>query len=182
MSGFHGGGSPPIVTIFEGEARMESAEYALFFKFAELVKGNGFVAGVQTIGRALMVHEDDGTWWMYGVKPGGMAATGSTFKEAGHEFSTSFRATLFDIAGSCDTSEEFDREVRAFFEQIDETDDARWRAAREAVRSGRVSCDADTSDLPRVTDPDPTGLKIERVNNVSTVKPDNVLDALQAAA
>ena len=74
------------------------AQYALFFSFVELVKGNRFVAGVAARGQALMVHEDDGSWWMYGVKPGGMAACGTTFKEAAHSFNTSFKATLFDIA------------------------------------------------------------------------------------
>ena len=50
--------------------------YPLLFGFRDLVAGNGFVAGVNLNGRALLADEGDG-FVMYGVNPGGIAAGGS---------------------------------------------------------------------------------------------------------
>ena len=50
-------------------------QYPLLFGYRDLVMGNGFMAGVTTEGRALLVDEDGGAW-MYGVNPGGVAAGG----------------------------------------------------------------------------------------------------------
>ena len=77
--------------------------------------------------------------------------------------------------------DEFSREVRRFFEQIETEDEARWNAAREAMRTGEAVLGPDTLDLPIVTEPDPTGLEVERLEGAS-VRPNNMLDAIQAAA
>ena len=37
----------------------------------DAISGNGFLAGITLSGRALMRKEDDGKWWMYGVRPAG---------------------------------------------------------------------------------------------------------------
>ncbi len=48
----------------------QSVAYPMIFTIRELVPSSRFVAGVTASGRALMVQEEDGAWWLYGVEPG----------------------------------------------------------------------------------------------------------------
>ena len=72
--------------------------YPITFTFRDDVNGVGFLARVTACGRALIVNEGDG-WWLYGVEPGGMAASGETASDAHIRFRRAFTKILFDIAG-----------------------------------------------------------------------------------
>lgn len=114
--------------------------YPLLFGFRDLVAGNGFVAGVNLTGRALLADEGDG-FVMYGVNPGGIAAGGSNRGEAQAEFRQNYRSVLFDIAAEAKDFAEFERQVRDFVGETNRPTAAEWDQAVSRVRSGEVSAD-----------------------------------------
>lgn len=100
--------------------------YALMFNFQEDVNGNGFLARVSARGRALAAYEDDDRWWLYGVEPGAIAASGDSPGEACLAFEVSFRKALYDFAEDAETYESFEREVIRFFHERDSSEENRW--------------------------------------------------------
>lgn len=72
--------------------------YPLLFSYRDPVIGNGYVAGVEMRGRALLTAEDDEGWWVEGVSPGGFASGGATRQEALSSFRTTYQHVLVDIA------------------------------------------------------------------------------------
>jgi hypothetical protein len=116
-------------------------QFPILFARRELVEGNGFVAGVDVRGRALMTQESETEFWLEGVNPGGFAAQGSNSAEALSAFSEQFRSVLYDIAASCSSFEDFRREVVMFFEETSPTVLGEWEAAVAEVRAGRVAAD-----------------------------------------
>jgi hypothetical protein len=109
--------------------------YPLILNFKELVSGNGFLSDVS--GRAhIVMRFEDGAWWMLGVNPGGIAAKGSTQKEAYTAFCRTFSEVIQDISSDSTSFADFQSKVTAFVGQTDEEEDALFNAAREAVRGG----------------------------------------------
>lgn len=111
-----------------------------------MVAGNGFLASVALDGRVLGVHDEDGSWWIYGVNPGAIAETGATLAEAHAALSRAFRAYLLDVASESKNFAAFDKEVLRFFEQGDDKTRGEWDAAVLEVRAGRLSLDP----LPKI--------------------------------
>src|SRR5258708_4700165 len=95
-------------------ALIELAHHPLMFTLRDVISGTGFLAGVTLSGRALMVQED-GKWWMHGVRPAAIAESGETPPDASHRFRTRYREVLFDIASEQETFEGFRQEVERFF-------------------------------------------------------------------
>jgi hypothetical protein len=123
---------------------------SLIFGFRDAVSGPGFLAGVAVEGRALMVQEGDGEWWMYGVQPGGLAAKGAGPAEAHAAFRDAYKKVLFDIAAFVPDYNAFRSEVDYFYADTDDEDAARWLDVARAIRAGDVAPDAPFfSDLPR---------------------------------
>ena len=114
--------------------------YPLLFGFRDLIAGNGFVAGVDLSGRAVLVDEGDG-FWMYGVNPGGVAAGGGTPGEAQSEFRSAYRSVLFDIAAEAKDYDDFEREVKSFVTATNKPTEAEWDEAVSEVRQGKVDAD-----------------------------------------
>lgn len=114
--------------------------YPLLFGFRDLVAGRGFLAGITVNGRALLVHDDDLGYWMYGVNPSGLSAGGPDVGEALRSFRETYRTVLFDIAEDANTFEEFKVEVHRFF---DETGGflSDWTDAVNEVKAGKVQQD-----------------------------------------
>lgn len=110
--------------------------YPLLFGYRDLVEGRGFVAGVETSGRALLVEEDDGAVCLYGVSPGGLAGVGDSRREAMADFRDGYRTVLYDLAAEARDFEEFRREVERLV--TEESDVEEWTEAVEDVRAGRV--------------------------------------------
>lgn len=125
------------------------AHYPLMFTFRDAVSGNGYLAGVTLSGRALMVKEEDGKWWAYGVRPGALAAFGETPQEAYHNFRTRYTAVLFDLANESQDFDSFKQEVERFYSQPDNEEESRWTSAFLAIRNGEVDVEEPFAQLPK---------------------------------
>ena len=112
--------------------------FPLMFGFSDLVMGRGFVAEVTTDGRATMAQED-GEWWMSGVNPGGVAASGATVAEALANFRNTYRLVLTDSAMLANSFEEFSRDVQGIFASTTQELIEEWKAAAMAIREGAAA-------------------------------------------
>jgi hypothetical protein len=117
----------------------------LVFRFPDVIVGSGFVAGVIAEGRVLLT-EEDGEFWMYGVIPGGVVGGGKERAAAFSEFKINYLSVLFDIASEVGSYEQFATAVRGFFQQVNHRTEVLWCRALTDVRSGDVIA----SDLPAV--------------------------------
>jgi hypothetical protein len=148
------------------------------FTFRDAVSGEGFLAGITLSGRSLMVDED-GKWWMYGVRPGALAEVGDTPQETFSAFRNRYKEVLFDIASECKDFEAFKREVERFFYEPDPEEERRWEDAVACIRSGNLVPPPAFSGLPR-EEPEtrPSQIAVERLDGTSRrFKPtDNVPD------
>jgi hypothetical protein len=120
--------------------------YPILFGFRDLVAGNGFLASVAVNGRALLVHDDEGGYWMHGVNPGGLSAGGLDMGEAQRAFRETYRTILFDISADVREFDEFKAEVEQFFRETSGRLLSEWTEAVEGVREGKIHADG----LPRV--------------------------------
>jgi hypothetical protein len=149
--------------------------YPLLYGLSDIIAGNGFFVSVSLHGRALLVDEGDG-FWMYGVKPGAIAAGGATPGEAQSEFRQIYTSVLFDIAAEAANFEDFKAQVEQFFFVSDEATAAEWEAAVADVRQGRVDADW----LPKRMAESQIGVKVELLERA--VPAVNALDEAELAA
>ena len=164
------------------------ANYPVMFTLRDTVSGNGFLAGVTLTGWALMTKESDGKWWVYGVRPGAIAETGTTPEEAFLRFRNTYKNVLFDMAEGTGTYQVFRDKVEHFYFQADEEEEDRWQAALQAIRSGNFTPDEEFfGKLPReAPEARPTHLQVVRLDEQAQryTPTDNVADycALPTAA
>jgi hypothetical protein len=154
------------------------AEYALVFTFRDVVSGEGFLAGIEITGRALMVQEDQ-DWWMLGVRPPGLMAKAQTPAGAYLEFRNSHKAVLFDAAASANGFDGFKAEVERFFDERDEKEEKRWEAAAEKAHEGSGTLEALFEGVKR-EEPSarPVSARVERLDQNQRFTPNqNVLDS-----
>lgn len=162
--------------------------HPLMFTLRDAVSGNGFLAGVTLTGRALMTKESDGKWWVYGVRPGAIAETGSTPEEAFLRFRNSYKNVLFDMAEDAANYESFRATVENFYFQPDPEEEERWQTAFHAIRSGAFVLNEEfLAKLPKVApETRPTQLQVARLDAQAQryMPTDNVPDyfALPTAA
>ena len=112
-------------------------QYPLLFRCQELVAGRGFVAHVDVRGRLVGHKLEDGGFWISGVEPGDVSASGATIREAFAVYLESLKGVLVDLALEPETFEAFRNEVQCFFGRKDVPEEITWRAAVEAVRANR---------------------------------------------
>lgn len=105
-----------------------------FYKFRDSIFGHGFVATVDTTGRA-MCEQENGEFVVAGVEPGGLAASGATCDAALHAFRQTFRAVLMEIAAEAPSFDAFHAEVRRFVHETSPATLADWNAAVAAARA-----------------------------------------------
>lgn len=156
---------------------MNGLTHPLLFTYRDTVSGEGFLAGITLSGRALM-EEDDGQWWMYGVRPGTIVESGNTPQEAYLRFKNRYKEILFDVANESGTFEAFKQEIERFFSQPDPEEEQRWEEALKAIRGGR-EVSPPFSDLPRQAPEDrPSGVAVERLDAEHSrfMPSDNALD------
>jgi len=130
-----------------------------------------------------MRQEDDGKWWMYGVRPAGIAASGENIDEAFRHFRNSYWEILIDMASESQTFSEFEAQVRRFFDEndADNEDERLWEAALAAIRGGVRNPPAPFANLPRRSpEQNPTFIRVERVDSeardIRLTPSDNVAD------
>ena len=136
--------------------------YPLMFSFREDVNGRGYLARVSARGRALVVDEGD-QWWVYGVEPGAIAASGHSPVEACLEFERSFQKLLFDFAEDAPTFDSFKAEVSRFFHERDEGDEQRWLACAS------VPIGTTVLEKLQVLPPSPALVDVERLDESARV-------------
>ncbi len=163
----------------------EKVRYPLMFTFRDVISGEGFLAGVTISGRALMTKEkdDDKPWWMYGVRPGGIAETGATPGETFAHFRERYRAVLFDLAIEADSFVSFHREVEAFFHGHDAEEEKEWSEAFKLIRAGEVEPEHPFCELRRESpETRPTSVSVEELTVTKRfMATDNVPDIYSIA-
>jgi hypothetical protein len=111
----------------------------LLFNFRECLFGDGIVVEVTVKnGRALSIQEPDG-YWMYGVNPGAMAATGETAEAAREAFRGMFSSILKEYAVEAPSLDAFQKMVGAFFTDTNTGYEREWRAAVDVVRRENIN-------------------------------------------
>jgi hypothetical protein len=108
--------------------------YPIIFTLRDPVVGQGFLAGVEVNGRALMREEEEG-FWIDGVNPGAVCAGGASRDEALLRFRESYRTVLYDIASSAGSFEDFRAEVERFFWEETPGEAQAWQRAVEELRT-----------------------------------------------
>lgn len=124
---------------------LELPVYPLYFRYRDPILGNGFVAQVEVQGRVLCTQdpEDGALWWMVGVEPGAIVASGAERSSAHDEFRRVFLTALFDIAEESGTFEEFRAGVEAFFYQTNGPAAVEWEDAVCYVRTHALASQVD---------------------------------------
>lgn len=110
----------------------------LYFDLQEVVKGRSFVVTVRMRGRITGVDEGDGSVWMYGVNPAGLACPGEDLRSAYAGFRHALATTLTDFAGWAQDFSQFRDELEAFFLGTADDIASEWSAARQEIRNGVV--------------------------------------------
>src|SRR5580704_701695 len=96
-----------MCALINSECGAMMPDYPVMFTVRDTVSGTGYLAGITLSGRAVMCLEDDGKWWMYGVRPGAIAETGNTPEEVFLRFRNTYKNLLFDLAEQSSTFEAF---------------------------------------------------------------------------
>jgi hypothetical protein len=160
--------------------------HPLVFTLQNAIEGCGFLAGITITGKAVMERDDNGEWWMYGVRPGAIAAGGNTPNEAFLNFKNRYKEVLFDFAEECEGFAEFENVTESFFNAEDLEEEARWGRALEAVRRNDSALPEPFNELPRrKAEEVPVGIQIERLEDKSRkqFKPtNNIQDSMAQAA
>lgn len=140
-----------------------------FFRFRDSIFGHGFVATVDTMGRAMCEREGD-EYVVAGVEPGGLAASGGNHDAALTAFRQAFRGVLMDIAAEAPDFDTFHDEVRKFVHQTSPATLAHWNAAVAAARAKA----ADAPDVARINADTPASVAV--AYSTDLVPGQNVLD------
>jgi hypothetical protein len=155
--------------------------YPVMFTFRDAVSGNGFLSGVTVSGRATLVREADGKWWMNGVRPAAITEMGSTAPEAFANFRNAYRALLFDFAADAKNHADFKGAVERFYHEGDAEEENIWASAVEAIRNGDVAIEAPFTELPKESpERRPAGVSVEQLNETKRyTAADNVPDLFE---
>lgn len=146
-------------------------QYPLLFAFSDKVAGKGYLAVVTVHGTALAAKEDEG-WWVYGVKPGGLAESGVTLPEAYIEFRKSLLRVLFDLAAEAPDFYAFRKAATEFFSEVNEPTRGEWEAARALVRQGKL----DLEGIRHETAESPRRIDIKELQTLALTPEDNRLE------
>jgi hypothetical protein len=158
-------------------------DHPLLFTFRDVVSGDGFLAGITLSGRILMT-EEDGKWWVFGVRPGAIAESGESPQDVMVRFRSRYKEVLFDIASECRAFVDFKGEVERFFYEPDLEEERRWDNALINIRAEDPVPPSPLSDLPKETpERHPSQITIERLDlpNRRFMPTDNVPDMMYSA-
>ena len=153
-------------------------DHPILITLSDTMSGNGFLAKITLAGRALVRHEDDGKWWMYGVRPAAIAESGCTLDEAFLRFKQAHKQVMFDFAKEAENFDEFRSAVERFFNEAD-IDEQAWERAVQTIRIAKFTPPEPFAQLPRQSpDQRPPRIEVERLDG--QLKPyvasDNVSD------
>lgn len=109
----------------------------LYFDLREVVEGAGFIAALRMRGRVMGMTEF-GSYWIYGVNPGGLAQNGDDPASARANFRRAVTEILFDFAEEASDFDRFREEVRSFLTETDDDSTEEWAEVRRQMRAGPV--------------------------------------------
>jgi predicted RNase H-like HicB family nuclease len=156
------------------EPTVDRKDHPILITLQDTISGDGFLARITVSGRTLMRQEEDGKWWMYGVRPAAIAESGGTVDEAFLRFRQAHTQVLLDIVQESRSFDEFRAEVERFFNESD-IDEQAWEEALKAVRDGHIAPPEAFSNLPRQSpDSRPARIEVERLDG--KIKPFTVSD------
>jgi len=146
------------------EPTIDLKNHPILITLQDTVSGDGFLARITVSGRTLMRQEEDGKWWMYGVRPAAIAESGGTVDEAFLRFRQAYTEVLLDIVQESKNFDEFRAEVERFFNESD-VDEQAWEEALKAVRDRRIAPPEALAKLPRQSpDSRPARIEVERLD------------------
>jgi hypothetical protein len=150
------------------EAAIDLKNHPILITLQDTISGEGFLARITVSGRTLMRQEDDGKWWMYGVRPAAIAESGGTIDEAFLRFRQAHTQVVLDMVQESKNFDEFRSEVERFFNEGD-IDEQVWEEALKVVRDGHIAPPEPFSKLPRQS-PDlrPPRIEVERLDGKIT--------------
>ena len=100
-----------------------------------------------------------GSYWIYGVNPGGLAQNGDDLESARANFRRAVMEVLFDFAEEASDFDRFREEVRSFLTETDDDSTEERVEARRRIRAGPIpeaGLRAETAELD-------TGLEIRNL-------------------
>jgi predicted RNase H-like HicB family nuclease len=156
---------------------IDLTNHPILITLQDTISGEGFLARITVSGRTLMRQEDDGKWWMYGVRPAAIAESGCTIDEAFLRFKQAHTQVLLDVVQESKNFDEFRAEVERFFNESD-IDEQAWEEALKTVRDKHISPPEPFSRLPRQS-PRPARIEVERLD--ARIKPFTVSDNVTIA-
>jgi len=127
------------------------------------------------------MRQEEGVWWMYGVRPAPIAESGETIEEAFYRFRNRYKEVLFDFAQEARNFDEFKAYVEQFFYEPDKDseDEQLWEQALRAIRTAKCAPPEPFAKLPReVSESKPSQITIELLNRADArFRPsDNITD------
>ncbi len=150
------------------EPTIDLKDHPILITLQDTISGEGFLARITVSGRTLMRQEQDGKWWMYGVRPAAIAESGGTIDEAFLRFRQAHTHVLLDIVKESKDFDDFRTEVEHFFNAID-VDEQSWEDALKTVRDGHIAPPEPFSKLPRQSpDSRPPRIEVERLDGKIT--------------
>jgi len=153
-------------------------DHPILITLQDRVSGDGFLAMITLAGRTLMRKEEDGKWWMYGVRPAAIAESGCTIDEAFLRFRRAYKEVLFDFAQESKDFDEFRSEVERFFNEGD-GDAELWESVLRTIRSENMTPPEPFAKLPRESpEGRPPRIEVERLDGQLKrhVASDNIAD------
>jgi len=164
------------------EPTIDLKNHPILITLQDTISGEGFLARITVAGRTLM-RQEEGKWWMYGVRPAAIAESGCTIDEAFLRFRQAHTQVLLDMVQESKSFDDFRTEVERFFNESD-IDEHAWEEALKAVRDGHIAPLEPFSKLPRQSpDSRPARIEVERLDD--RIKPftasDNVTVAYSVA-
>jgi len=146
------------------EPTIDLKNHPILITLQDTISGDGFLARITVSGRTLMRQEEDGKWWMYGVRPAAIAESGGSVDEAFLRFRQAHTEVLLDMVQESKSFDEFRAEVERFFNESD-VDEQAWEEALKAVRDRHISPPEAFAKLPRQSpDSRPPRIEVERLD------------------
>lgn len=161
------------------EPTVDLRNHPILITLQDTISGDGFLARITVSGRTLMRQEQDGKWWMYGVRPAAIAESGSSVDEAFLRFRQAHTQVLLDMVQESKNFDEFRAEAERFFNESD-LDEQAWEEALKAVRGAHIAPPEPFCKLPRQSpDSRPARIEVERLDG--KIKPFAASDNVKIA-
>ncbi len=125
--------------ILVNQAQVWSVHARLVFKYSISVEVHGVNTLIELVGTATLQSHRDGDgrqrWWIYGVHPGAIAATGLDFDSAKEDLRRNLTGMFRDLAGEYTSIETYREAASEFLSATDPDSEREWASiAPEASR------------------------------------------------